>query len=420
MQHTTHTGGRDATTAIVPGSTALSIGKPTLAVPSGFTWTRLSSVARLESGHTPSRAHKEYWNGPVPWLSIPDAAANHGKTLLDTKQHISQAGVENSSTRLLPRNTVCLSRTASVGYVVIMGVPMCTSQDFINWICGPELDPRYLKYVLMLESETIRDIFAFGSTHRTLYYPDAKALYIAMPPIDEQHAIADVLGALDDKIANNEDLSHSAESLMVALVSELPLTARLHQLASQSTDTVRTDEMKMNWVAHFSIPAYDADTLPVQEPGSSIKSSKFRVSNPSVLISKLNPRFPRIWNVPNPEAHSVASTEFIVLEPRSLPTSALWAVLATRGVSDYLAERVSGTSGSHQRVRPRDLMDTPVPDRTAFGEDLVRSLKYLGRTAAGARRESRTLTELRDTLLPALMDGRIRVKDAVRTAEEAL
>jgi len=112
-------------------------------------------VARLESGHTPSRRHPEWWGGDIPWLSIQDARDRHGMRINDTAEHTNPLGIENSSARLLPAETVCLSRTASVGYVVIMGRPMATSQDFVNWICSDQLDPAFLKYLLIAEGDDL-------------------------------------------------------------------------------------------------------------------------------------------------------------------------------------------------------------------------------------------------------------------------
>ena len=60
---TGRTGGRDATTGVIPGRVALSVGCPDIEAPQGWKWTELSSVAQLESGHTPSRNHPEYWDG---------------------------------------------------------------------------------------------------------------------------------------------------------------------------------------------------------------------------------------------------------------------------------------------------------------------------------------------------------------------
>jgi type I restriction enzyme S subunit len=96
----------------------------------------LTVLARLESGHTPSRKHPEYWGGNIPWIGIQDARANDGQVIEDTEEKTNELGIENSSARVLPEKTVCLSRTASVGYVVIMGRPMATSQDFVNWVCS--------------------------------------------------------------------------------------------------------------------------------------------------------------------------------------------------------------------------------------------------------------------------------------------
>ncbi|MDA8129633.1 MAG: restriction endonuclease subunit S [Betaproteobacteria bacterium] len=183
----------------------------------GWRWSLLSELARLETGHTPSRRHPEYWNGVIPWIGIRDATANHGRTLLDTEQHVTQAGIDNSSARLLPANTVCLSRTASVGYVVVMGRPMATSQDFVNWVCNPEaLDYRYLKYALLAE-RTSYSRFSHGTTHQTIYFPEVKAFHLCAPAKAAQTAIADVLTALDDKIENNRRTAWALERLARAI-----------------------------------------------------------------------------------------------------------------------------------------------------------------------------------------------------------
>src|SRR5574340_1389612 len=169
----TKTGGRPATAGVIQGRYALSVGMPHTALPGGWHWTPLSDVARLETGHTPSRKHPEYWGGEIPWIGIKDATENHGRTIQDTNQHTNELGIVNSSARVLPANTVCLSRTASVGYVVVMGRPMATSQDFVNWVCSQRIDFRFLKYVLLAERSAFLR-FASGTTHQTIYFPEVK------------------------------------------------------------------------------------------------------------------------------------------------------------------------------------------------------------------------------------------------------
>lgn len=176
----------------------------------------MTDVARLETGHTPSRKHPEYWGGDVPWIGIRDATGNHGQTIHKTAQYTNELGIRNSSARILPANTVCLSRTASVGYVVVMGVPMATSQDFVNWVCGPKLDYRFLKYILVGERNSFLR-FASGTTHQTIYFPEVKAFHAALPDIDTQRSIADVLSALDDRITLLRETNATLEAIAHAL-----------------------------------------------------------------------------------------------------------------------------------------------------------------------------------------------------------
>ena len=186
---------KKATTDVIPGVAALSVGLTDRPAPPGWRWVRLTDVARLESGHTPSRKRLDYWNGDVPWLTLPDARAHHGKVINQTSQWISEAGLANSAARLLPTDTVCLSRTASVGNVTRLGRPMATSQDFVNWVCSRELDPRFLQYAILAEGDHLLE-FGKGTTHMTIYFPAVLAFHICMPPHAEQERIVDRVDAL--------------------------------------------------------------------------------------------------------------------------------------------------------------------------------------------------------------------------------
>ena len=212
----TQTGGRPATSGLIRGRYSLSVGMPSETPPDGWSWLPLSELARLETGHTPSRKHHDYWDGDFCWIGIKDATSNHGRTLTDTFQHITRLGLENSSARLLPKNTVCLSRTASVGYVVVMGKEMATSQDFVNWVCSENLDHDFLKYILLSERDSFLR-FASGTTHQTIYFPEAKAFHVCIPPIGEQKAIAHILATLDDKIELNRKTNETLEAMAKAL-----------------------------------------------------------------------------------------------------------------------------------------------------------------------------------------------------------
>lgn len=200
--------GRAASDAVIPGRAAISVGNPDTPLPMNWVWTPLTSVADLGTGHTPSRKHPEYWGGDVPWIGIRDAGAHHGGAIYDTLQRINQLGLDNSSARLLPKDTVCLSRTASVGYVVKMGRDMATSQDFVTWSCTEALDPDFLMQALLAEGADIRR-FGEGSTHTTIYFPEVKAFHVALPPLPEQRRIVAKIDSLTAKSARSRDhLNH--------------------------------------------------------------------------------------------------------------------------------------------------------------------------------------------------------------------
>lgn len=215
----TTTGGRGATTRHIPPKLALAVGKPTCPAPPGWQWRALDELAKLESGHTPSRRYPEYWGGDVPWISIRDAKAHHGRTIYDTTEKTNELGIKNSSARILPAKTVCLSRTASVGYVVVTGQPMATSQDFVNWICGEELEPEFLQYLLLAEGTDLLR-FASGAVHQTIYFPEAKAFYACVPSRAEQQRIVTLLDEAFDGIstakANAEKNLQNAQNLFLS------------------------------------------------------------------------------------------------------------------------------------------------------------------------------------------------------------
>lgn len=160
---------------------------------SGWSWRVLTDVARLESGHTPSRRHPEWWGGDVAWIALPDIRALDGKEAKETAENINSLGLANSSARLLPAGTVVLSRTASVGFVTVMGRPMATSQDFANWVCGPELMPWFLAHALIASRSYLRSL-SEGAIHKTIYMPALKSFRICLPSVERQ---VEVLSQID-------------------------------------------------------------------------------------------------------------------------------------------------------------------------------------------------------------------------------
>ncbi len=194
----------------------ISIGPPTFGTADKFVLLR--DIARLATGHTPDRNIPEYWGGETPWISLTDIRKLDGAVAESTLQSVTEAGLANSSAVRLPTGTVCFSRTASIGFVTVMGREMSTSQDFVNWVCGPSISPIYLMMALrfsrpyLLEKST-------GSTHKTIYYRNAEQFQVHLPPIDQQNRFAAIVGSVEQQKARMRAHLAELDALFASLQS---------------------------------------------------------------------------------------------------------------------------------------------------------------------------------------------------------
>lgn len=184
----------------------ISIGKPSFG--SSVDFVLISDVANMATGHTPDRKNESYWDGSIPWISLPDIRSLDGTVCMKTSHTVSQAGLDNSSAVLLPKHTVCFSRTASVGYVTIMGAEMATSQDFINWVCTEKIEPVYLMWAFKMSRSYLLSKSA-GSTHKTLYHRHAQRFQVYLPPLALQQQFATIVKSIERQKARHR--AHLAE-----------------------------------------------------------------------------------------------------------------------------------------------------------------------------------------------------------------
>lgn len=140
-----------------------------------------------------------------------------------------------------------------------------------------------------------------------------------------------------------------------------------------------------------------------------------------MLLSKLNPDIPRVWVTDvSTDKPAISSTEFLVFQPITpAGREFLFALFHHNRFRERLREMVTGTSNSHQRVNPNGVLniELSLPGDELFKKFRSISAPLLDRVVAN-RREERNLAALRDLLLPKLMSGEIRVKDAEKTVAE--
>ena len=195
------------------------------------------------------------------------------------------------------------------------------------------------------------------------------------------------------------------------------------KLATLDTTSVKPFQHPETLWEHYSIPSFDSSGIPCWESGSEIKSNKYLVKPGSILTSKLNPETERTWwPFLIHEETSICSTEFMQFVPLRIEEQAfIYSLIRSQPFQDNILERVTGSTGSRQRAQPQQIAEIDVID---CGETLrtmyVAVSKPMFQSTRNNLIQSRELTKLRDTLLPKLISGELRIPDAEKLAEAAL
>jgi len=337
-----------------------------------------------------------------------------------------------------------------------------------------KLNSRFLFY--LLKGSEFQSNLDAVKTHGSMVadyvsMTDQKLFYLTLPPIKEQQRAADILGTLDDKIELNRRMNETLEAMArrlfrswfvdfdpvhakAALRRQHPklsnpalsrralpdLDPKITELFPDSFEDSTLGPIPKGWQAgtiedlaaldktsvnpsafpeevfdHYSIPAFDNGRNPVREAGDQIKSNKFVVADDFVLLTKLNPRIPRVWlPYPSTSRRSLCSTEFLVLKPQSaIPREYIFSFVSSAAFFEVYETMVTGTSGSHQRVRPEHLLKLNVvipSDRLQC--EFAQQASLLYQRSDRLRHESLDLSKTRDRLLPRLLSGELPVPAA--------
>jgi type I restriction enzyme S subunit len=273
---------------------------------------------------------------------------------------------------------------------------------------------------------------------------DLAKIPVPVPSLSEQQSISKILSDLDFKIELNQQINKNLKGVGKTIFKhwfidfdfpneagkpykssggemlyneelgkEIPkgwMVGKTNEIARQVKEQVSPYEQAEKIYNHYSIEAYDSGLKPVQQRGSEILSSKFVVRDNTVLVSKLNPRIQRIWPVINAAENSICSTEFLVFEPRNNAFCYFYHLIFSQKIWQDMVQMARGTSSSHQRISSNDILDHPI---LIPPPEILESFERITfqNLAIGERNvvQQLTLQQIRDSLLPKLMSGKIRV-----------
>lgn len=389
---------------------------------------KFSDIVEVIGGGTPKTSVPEYWNGDIPWLCVADF--NNGKKyVFETEKTITAAGLNNSSTKLMNKGDIIISARGTVGVVAVLGKKMTFNQSCYG--IRANCDFTVNDYIYYLLKDTVSGFIqiAHGGVFDTITRDTFKEIEVSLPSIPEQTAIASILSSLDDKI----DLLHRQNATLERMAETL-----FRQWFMERRPEPVEGEAKEEWE---EISLYDAIELVgggtpktiVNEywngnikwlSGGDIASNhkNFVVSSEKTITelglrnssAKLLPKFSTVIS-----ARGTVGKYCLLSEPMAYSQSNYGILPRYKDCFFFTYLLVAHSVDELQSAAYGSVFDTITTD-TFKGisislpkeENIIQfeeSMKPFFFKILINQTQIRTLTALRDTLLPKLMSGEIRV-----------
>lgn len=177
----------------------------------------LGEIGTIVGGATPSTKNTSFYDGNIPWLTPKDLSVNSNKYILRGERNITEAGFKSCSCKMLPKGSVLFSSRAPIGYVAIVANDMCTNQGFKSVIPNEETDSEFLYYLLKYNKDNIASQGS-GTTFAEVSGKTMKEIEVMVPKeTEDQRRIASILSSLDRKIELNNKINADLEEMAQAI-----------------------------------------------------------------------------------------------------------------------------------------------------------------------------------------------------------
>lgn len=169
-------------------------------LPEGWKWVYLGKITTIVGGGTPSSRCPEYYDGGlIPWITPADLSDYTEVYISHGRRNITQLGLEKSSAKLMPENTVLLSSRAPIGYVAIAANNVCTNQGFKSFLPSIHFLPKYL-YWFLKGNQPMLQQYASGTTFLELSSKRASEIRFPIAPLSEQQRLVARIESLFAKL----------------------------------------------------------------------------------------------------------------------------------------------------------------------------------------------------------------------------
>ena len=355
---------------------------------------KLDEVAEIISGGTPDTQNPNFWDGDICWATLVDTKS---KYLYDTSKKISQLGLEKSSAKLLPINTVIFSSRASIGEVSIAKVATSTNQGFKNFICDDsKIHYEYLYEVLKFYAKNIEHL-AGGMTFKEVSKTSIANFKIPLPPLEIQQKIVEECEAVDKSSDKSQDdildIRKNISNILDHTVSQYENT-KLSDLAvfnpSKSEIRELDDDLVVSFVEMASVSNNGFIEKTVDKPLKEVRKGSYTYfAENDIILAKITPcmengKCALATGLTN--RIGMGSSEFHVIRANDKVNNKFLFLLLNRDSVRKVAEQNMTGSSGHRRVPITfyESLQVPVPPLTEQ-EKIVQQIEALEMQIAQAQ-----------------------------------
>ena len=373
--------------------------------------------SRICSGGTPKSTVEKYYGGNIPWLNTKEVNFNR---IHSTERTITEEGLQNSSAKWIDENAVIVAMYgATAGKSAISKIRLTTNQACCNLNIDPDkADYRFVYYALYNDYSRLASL-ANGGAQQNLNAMQIKEFEIPYPSIEEQTAIANFLSALDDKIEVNRQINDNLEQQaqaafnnIIAHYSECE-TINLSEIAVLNPKRAITKGTLARSIEMAQLPT--SGSFPA---GWDMKeyNGGMKFQNGDTLMARITPCLEngKVAYINFLEENEVAfgSTEYIVIASKgAIAPEVFYFLTRHNDFVDFAVKNMNGSSG-RQRVSAETIGTYKLP--VISPEDQV-ILETIAKEALNKIKynslENIRLSEIRDTLLPKLMSGQLKINE---------
>ncbi len=177
---------------------------------------RVSELCTIHLGGTPRTSVTEFWNGDIKWVTAKDVSNCEGRFIKETERSITKKAIEQSNVEVYPKGTIIITARGTVGKIAILDKPMAFNQTCYGLEVNSQQDKLFIFYAMKNILSEINAL-SYGTVFQTITIKTFDDLFIGIPSLRDQKAIAKILSDLDAKIELDQKMNKTLEDIAQAI-----------------------------------------------------------------------------------------------------------------------------------------------------------------------------------------------------------